>query len=302
MLLRSKDVLHNFYVPQFRAKMDIVPGLVSYLWFTPTKVGTYEVACAELCGVGHYNMRSQVVVDSDIEYQVWLANQPTFGSTISAAGAEDPMVTKGREVAQKYGCLGCHSVDGAAMLGPTWKGMYGKEEVLADGSTVIVDDEYIIESIINPNAKVVQGYPAVMPAASLSDEEMQAILAFARAGAETHIENEASSQTSNEIPVHTDSAESLIEQGRLLAQQRGCIACHSLDGKNGVGPSWAGLYGSERELADGSSVTADEAYLIKAIQEPNFEVVKGYSPIMPPSGLSDAEVAALVEYMKSGID
>ena len=83
MALRSKDVLHDFYVPQFRAKMDLVPGLITYFWFTPTKVGTYEILCAELCGVGHYTMRGTVVVDEDAEFQTWLSDQPTFGETLA---------------------------------------------------------------------------------------------------------------------------------------------------------------------------------------------------------------------------
>ncbi len=78
MLLRSTDVLHDFYVPQFRAKMDIVPGLVTYFWFVPTRTGTYEVLCAELCGIGHHTMRGTVVVDEESAYQEWLNKQETF--------------------------------------------------------------------------------------------------------------------------------------------------------------------------------------------------------------------------------
>jgi len=78
VLLRSKDVLHDFYVPQFRAKMDMVPGMVTYFWFTPTRVGTFEILCAELCGVGHYAMRGYVVVEEESAYQEWLQEQPTF--------------------------------------------------------------------------------------------------------------------------------------------------------------------------------------------------------------------------------
>ncbi len=78
VLLRSIDVLHSFYVPEFRAKMDLVPGMVSYVWFTPTRTGTFELLCAELCGSAHYAMRSKVVVDEESEYQAWLRKQKTF--------------------------------------------------------------------------------------------------------------------------------------------------------------------------------------------------------------------------------
>jgi cytochrome c oxidase subunit II len=78
LLLRAIDVVHSFYVPEFRAKMDMVPGMVSYVWFTPTKTGTYEILCAELCGVSHYNMRAKIVVDQESAYQAWLQKQKTF--------------------------------------------------------------------------------------------------------------------------------------------------------------------------------------------------------------------------------
>ncbi len=90
VLLRSLDVLHNFYVPEFRGKMDLVPGMVTYFWFTPTKTGTYEVLCAELCGVGHHIMRGTVVVADETDYLAWLQEQQTFGQSIAQASAPDP--------------------------------------------------------------------------------------------------------------------------------------------------------------------------------------------------------------------
>ena len=91
MLLRSLDVLHDFYVPQFRAKMDMVPGMVTYFWFTPTEPGTFDILCAELCGVGHHDMRGLVVVQEDGAYQAWLAEQQSFAQTLanSTDGAGD---------------------------------------------------------------------------------------------------------------------------------------------------------------------------------------------------------------------
>jgi cytochrome c oxidase subunit 2 len=86
VLLRSKDVLHDFYVPQFRAKMDIVPGLVSYFWFTPTREGTFDLICAELCGTGHYNMKGKVTVESEAAFQAWLTNYPTYAETMPTTG------------------------------------------------------------------------------------------------------------------------------------------------------------------------------------------------------------------------
>ena len=87
MVLRSKDVLHDFYVPQFRAKMDLVPGIVTYFWMTPTKTGTYEILCAELCGVGHHQMRGTVIVANQADFDAWFAEQPTFAEIMADAGA-----------------------------------------------------------------------------------------------------------------------------------------------------------------------------------------------------------------------
>ena len=103
VLLRSKDVLHDFYVPEFRAKMDAVPGMISYFWFTPTKAGTYEVLCAELCGVGHHTMRGTVVVNEKEDYEAWLSSQQTFGDTLARPAGD---VAAGQ--AAYVVCAACH--------------------------------------------------------------------------------------------------------------------------------------------------------------------------------------------------
>ncbi len=176
--LRSKDVLHNFYVPQWRAKMDVVPGLVSYFWLTPTVAGGFEVLCAELCGVGHYNMRSNVVVDGAVDYKRWLAKQITFAESQGKQAPGGDPVARGEKLAKQNGCLACHSLDGSRGVGPTWKGMYGRTETLTDGSTVIAEDAYLAESITDPNAKMVEGYAPVMAAYPLGEEDLAAMIAY----------------------------------------------------------------------------------------------------------------------------
>lgn len=180
--LRSMDVLHGFYVPQFRTKMDLVPGQVTTLWFTPTATGTYEIACAEYCGRGHHAMRGVVVVEEAAAFQGWLQARPVFakgedqGTTDTGA---DPLVVQGQQLALNRGCLGCHTVDGAPMVGPTWKGLFGKQEELADGTTATVDEAYLRESIVEPNARIVKGFQPLMPAyATLSDAELEALIAY----------------------------------------------------------------------------------------------------------------------------
>ena len=169
--LRSKDVLHDFYIPQFRAKMDLVPGQQSNLWFEPTLLGTYEVACAEYCGTGHYAMRGLITVDTREDFDAWLAEQPTFFETLNE-GVEG----NGKQIAQTLGCVACHSDDGVNGIGPTWKNTFGTERLLDTGETVVIDEAYIKESIVNPVAKIGSGYAPVMPAyATLSEEELDAI-------------------------------------------------------------------------------------------------------------------------------
>jgi len=175
LYLSSTDVIHSFWVPEFRVKQDLLPGGEEYvrtLRITPTEIGSYKVRCAELCGIRHAYMESPVLVVSQADFDVWVAQQ-TGEST-------DP-VERGRKWSNQYGCLSCHSLDGSQLVGPTWLGLFGSEVKLADGRTVIADEAYIIESIRNPGAAIVEGYPNIMPASlgqELSDERIQDIIAF----------------------------------------------------------------------------------------------------------------------------
>ncbi|MEN3362802.1 MAG: cytochrome c oxidase subunit [Burkholderiales bacterium] len=188
LLLRSDDVLHDFYVPQFRGRMNIVPGMVTSFWFTPTKAGRYEVMCAQLCGVGHYNMRAYVVVEEEAAFRTWLAAQPTFAKTMErakggGAGVAGPatpegLMEQGKTLAQSKGCVACHSLDGSPGVGPTWKGLYGKTETMADGSTALVDDAYLKDEIANPSKRVVKGFPPIMPKIDLGEDELNALVAY----------------------------------------------------------------------------------------------------------------------------
>ncbi|MBA5638789.1 cytochrome c oxidase subunit II [Duganella sp. LX20W] len=189
VMLRSQDVLHDFFVPQFRTRMNMVPGMVTSFWFTPTKAGKFEVMCAQLCGIGHFNMRSYVVVDSAEAYATWLAVQPVFaaraaasvtgggGTATPAAAAVDP-VHQGRLLAQSRGCVACHSADGSAGVGPSWKGLYGRMETMTDSATVKVDEAYLKQSITDPKARVVRGFAPVMPQQQFSDADLDALLAY----------------------------------------------------------------------------------------------------------------------------
>lgn len=173
--LSSADVIHSFWVPEFRVKQDLLPGdLVRELRITPTETGEYKVRCAELCGAEHANMRAPVLVMSQADFDTWIADN-------QAAVSDDP-VERGRVWAQQFGCLSCHSTDGTVIVGPSWQGLWGTEETLADGSTVTVDEAYIIESIQEPNAKIVDGFqPDVMNPSiyeGITDDQISDIIEF----------------------------------------------------------------------------------------------------------------------------
>jgi cytochrome c oxidase subunit 2 len=182
LLLRSEDVIHSFWVPEFRVKQDALPGgqdFVRELRITPTLKGEYKVRCAELCGQQHAYMESPVVVVDQADFDAWVAKESGL--------PEDP-VLRGEKWASQFGCASCHSVDGTKIVGPSWKDMCDGQETLADGSTVTVDEAYIIESILKPNAKIVQGFPAgVMPAQfidpiskkPISDQQIADLVAYA---------------------------------------------------------------------------------------------------------------------------
>ncbi|WP_305043078.1 cytochrome c oxidase subunit II [Geoalkalibacter sp.] len=170
--LVSEDVLHSFYVPAFRIKRDMVPGMDNYVWFVAPEAGSYHVFCAEYCGTGHADMITRVEALPEGEFIAWLARVEDEG-----AGGEDLL--------RRHGCLGCHSLDGAQMAGPTFKGLYGREKrVLSEGRerTLIVDAEYLRRSILQPKADVVVGYPPIMPdyEGRLSEEDLEAMVEFLR--------------------------------------------------------------------------------------------------------------------------
>lgn len=174
--MTSRDVIHSFWVPEFRVKQDILPGanLVKTLRITPTKIGTYQLLCAELCGGAHAYMTAPVIVANQAEFDQWIAQE-------MSATTADP-AERGQKLSQANGCVSCHSLDGSKSVGSTWKGMAGGERELVDGSKVFADDVYLLESIVKPNLKIVKGYPAnVMPATfsnTLSEKQLSDIVAY----------------------------------------------------------------------------------------------------------------------------
>ena len=152
LIMGSEDVIHDFSVPSFRVKMDVVPGHYNNMWFRPTKVGKYHFFCSQYCGTDHAVMGGWVTVMEPNEYAQWLAGN---------SGSGDP-VAIGQKLYSELACNTCHLPDGKGR-GPSYNGLYGSQVKLADGSTLVADDNYIRESILQPNAKIVAGYVPVMP-------------------------------------------------------------------------------------------------------------------------------------------
>jgi len=176
VLLRmtSNDVIHSFWVPEFRVKQDLVPGRITELRITPTLVGNYVVRCAELCGTSHAYMEKPVIVSSQADFDTWMSGQVAL-----AEQASQTPEGRGQALVTANGCAACHSINGAAGIGPTWLGVFDHEVSLSDGSTVIADDEYLAESIRLPQAKIVAGFEnQLMPAYGFPEEQISDIVAY----------------------------------------------------------------------------------------------------------------------------
>jgi cytochrome c oxidase subunit 2 len=158
--MQSQDVIHSFWVPEFRVKQDVVPGRVEDYRITPDRIGEYKVRCAEICGTSHAYMEAAVIVVSQADYDKWVTDQTVAAQAAALASVGKPDATRGEKLYQESGCKACHSLDGAKGVGPTWKGLFGSQVKLADGSSVTADEAYLTESIRLPGAKTVEGFPA----------------------------------------------------------------------------------------------------------------------------------------------
>ncbi|MEZ5988610.1 MAG: cytochrome c oxidase subunit II [Planctomycetota bacterium] len=177
-IMSSADVLHSMYVPAFRLKYDVVPGRYTTAWVRPTELGEYNLFCAEYCGKDHSRMNTKTVVLEPDAFEAQLKKLAEVGSPIEY----------GRRLYDgRGGCKACHSLDGSAVSGggPSFKDLYVRERTTNPGGTFKADDNYVRESILKPQAKVVEGYPPVMPApAGLSDTDVDALVQFVRHASE----------------------------------------------------------------------------------------------------------------------
>jgi cytochrome c oxidase subunit 2 len=175
LTITSQDVIHSFYVPAFRIKMDAVPGHYTSTWFEATKTGTFHLFCAEYCGTAHAGMGGRVVVMTPSEYEEWLR----------IGAPEESLVAAGARLFRELGCSGCHDPN-ATVRAPLLEGIYGKPVPLESGAVVIADERYLRDSILLPQKDIVAGYAAVMPSfqGRISEEELMQIIAYIRSRGE----------------------------------------------------------------------------------------------------------------------
>lgn len=172
LTMRSTDVIHSFFIPAFRTKLDVVPGRYSKVWFTPTKLGVYSVFCAEYCGTEHSSMATKVVVHTASGLAEWkLKNSAQIIDF-------EPAVAGEKFVYSLKGCAACHSIDGKDGIGPTFTGLFGSTRTFDDGTTGTADENYIRESILQPNVKKVAGFAPIMPPQTLTDQEIDVFIAY----------------------------------------------------------------------------------------------------------------------------
>ncbi len=167
----SQDVLHSFSVPEFRVKHEVIPGRYTELWFNATKAGTYHLFCTQYCGTKHSGMIGEVIAMEPNDYQVWLSGGTEGGS----------LASNGEKLFTSLGCVTCHSGESGAR-GPDLHGQFGKPQKLGDGRTVVMDENYVRESILNPQAKLVAGFGPIMPTFSgqVSEESLIALVAYVK--------------------------------------------------------------------------------------------------------------------------
>ena len=169
LTMTSEDVIHNFSVPAFRLKMDVLPGRYTTAWFKATKTGTYHIFCDQYCGVDHSKMVGKIHVMEPQDYKRWLVGGASAGGTVAT----------GEELFVAKACNTCHRADSSARA-PVLHGLFGKSVALVDGRTVAVDESYVRESILSPASKVVQGYQPIMPTFKdqVSEEEIVQIIKY----------------------------------------------------------------------------------------------------------------------------
>jgi cytochrome c oxidase subunit 2 len=183
--LHSLDVIHGFFVPAFRVKEDVVPGKQNYTWFKPTQLGAFDIECTVICGVSHADMLAKTIVVPVEEFEKWYfgdADAPLPDQASSKTADETPPDGKAYAVLRDKFCTTCHSLDGSALVGPTFKGLFGKKRIVLNRKglekEIKADDAYLAESIQDPMAEIVKGYPSIKPKSPREENDLEEVIAF----------------------------------------------------------------------------------------------------------------------------
>jgi cytochrome c oxidase subunit 2 len=173
IMIQSVDVLHALYIPEFRVKMDAVPGRYTELWFKATTVGTFPIYCAEYCGTSHSDMLTRVVVHTPEDFQAWVGDEIKKIESM-------PLTDLGVLTFNQSGCATCHSIDGSQKVGPSFKGVFGRQEKITGLGSITVDENYIRQSILEPQSQIVEGFPPSMPTfkGQLSDRRISGLIEY----------------------------------------------------------------------------------------------------------------------------
>ncbi|WP_243366374.1 cytochrome c oxidase subunit II [Fundidesulfovibrio soli] len=270
----SKDVIHGVFVPAFRIKVDAVPGMTTHAWFRADKPGEHDLFCSVYCGLKHADMHTTVRAVSEEEFKKWLEEVPAEGAH------------PGKALLERYGCLGCHTLDGSESVGPTLKDIAGSKVVLITPKgverTVTVDAAYLKEAIAGKKEATMKGYDPLMPSFSgqIPDADIDQMVDFLLKG-----------------------EKAALPDGKAVAESQGCTGCHSTDGSVLVGPSFKGLMGSvTRVTVDGTEKdeVVNRAFVLEVLSHPDKHRVKGFDPIMPAyPQLTEQEKQALLLYLES---
>lgn len=182
--VRSVDVIHGFFIPAFRLKIDALPGRTTNTWFHPTKVGAYDIECTVICGAKHAVMRSKVVTVPEDEFKAWYFGDdqaPVPGQNLTTVAPGAPALHPTEAKMKTAGCLACHSTDGRPMVGPTFKALFGQSRTVDAGGqtrTVVADEAYLRRAILDPMSEVVKGYPPTMPPSAVSEADLKDYIAY----------------------------------------------------------------------------------------------------------------------------
>ena len=310
LTMTSEDVIHDFYIPAFRVKKDVLPGRYTSIWFEATEVGAYHLFCAQFCGAEHAGMIGWVYVMAPTDYVRWLSGGGSGGGPGGAPGGGaatgGTMEEAGAKLFEKFACGTCHAADGSGR-GPSFRGLFGKPVRLASGQTVPADESFIRECILTPLKQPVAGYPPLMPTfqGQLNEEQILQLIAYIKslgsaaapappsAAAKSGAPEEAKPDPA--VPGETPEA-----AGARLFTQLACKTCHAAEG-GGLGPTLQGVFGKPVRLVNGQTVDADESYIRDCILTPSKRPLAGYPPIMPAfqGRLSEEQVSQLVAYIKS---